>query len=196
MSLFRWAAPVYHHLVDPRRARDDATVIAARLRPFVQLGGAVLDLGGGTGALAARLAGALHARVTVLDPSPHMLAHVPRHPALSAVSGTAESMPFADDTFDAALVSDAFHHFRDQDAATRELARVVRPGGGVLILEFSPMGWMRLVVAVERLVGEPGGFFTPLDLHAFLAERGIEGEWRTEAGASYSMLGIVSHNTG
>jgi len=195
MNLFRWAAPVYHHLVDPRRSGEDAAVIAARLRPYLPPGGHLLDVGGGTGAIAARLAGALHARVTVLDPSPDMLAHVPRHPALTAVYGAAEDMPFPDAAFDAALVSDAFHHFRDQDAAAREIARVVRLGGGVLVLEMDPNGWTRVVVAAERLLGEPGRFFAPVELRAFLAQRRIEGRWQAEAGASYSILGTVNRNT-
>jgi ubiquinone/menaquinone biosynthesis C-methylase UbiE len=195
MNLFRWAAPVYHLLVDPRRSGEDAAVIAARLRQYVPPGGHLLDVGGGTGAIAARLAGSLHARVTVLDASPDMLAHVPRHSALAAVRGAAEHMPFPDGAFDAALVSDAFHHFRDQDTAAREIARVVRPGGGVLILEMDPRGWTRLVVVGEHLLGEPGGFLSPLELRTFLAQRGIDGEWRAEAGASYSILGTVGRTT-
>jgi ubiquinone/menaquinone biosynthesis C-methylase UbiE len=191
MNLFRWMAPVYHHVVDPRRSAEDAAVIATRLRPYVPVGGHLLDLGGGTGAMAARLAGLLHTRITVLDPSRDMLAHVPRHPALAAVSGAAEHMPFPDAAFDAVLISDAFHHFRHQDAAVGEIARVVRLGGGVLVLEMDPRGLTRLLVAGERLMGEPGSFFTPVALCDFLAARGIRGECRAEAGVSYSFLGAV-----
>jgi ubiquinone/menaquinone biosynthesis C-methylase UbiE len=189
MNLFRWMAPVYHHLVDPRRTGEDAAVMAERLRLFVPPGGRLLDVGGGTGAIAARLAGQLLARVTILDPNSYMLAHVPRHRAVSPVLGSVEHMPFPADAFDAVLVSDAFHHVRDQDAAVLEIARVVRAGGGVLILEMDPRGWTRLLVLGERLVGEPGAFFTPDALCAFMAARGIPGECRPEAGVSYSFLG-------
>lgn len=120
-----------------------------------------------------------------------MLAYVPSHPAALPTLGFAEAMPFGDDSFAAALVSDAFHHFRDQDAAARELARVVRPGGCVLILEMDPRGWTRLVMAAERLFGEPGSFFHPAELSEFLSARGIVGECKVERGTSYSFLGIV-----
>jgi demethylmenaquinone methyltransferase/2-methoxy-6-polyprenyl-1,4-benzoquinol methylase len=133
----------------------------------------------------------LHAQVAILDPTPEMLAHVPDHPALRATVGAAERMPYVDNAFDAVLVSDAFHHFRDQDHAVREIVRVVRPGGGVLMLELDPTGWMRAVVLAERLLGEPATFFEPGRLCAFLAARGLHGECRAERGASYSFLGTV-----
>ena len=92
----------------------------------------------------------LHARVTVLVASPHMLARVQRHPAVSVRLTAAESMPFPDGHFDACTLSDAFHHFRDQDAAAAEMARVVRPGGGVLIFEFRRKLTGRVLVPLER----------------------------------------------
>jgi SAM-dependent methyltransferase len=193
MGFFTWSAPLFHHVLDPRWTGDDTAALAARLRPFVPPGrGELLDLGGGTGALAARLAGALHARVTVLDPTPEMLAYVPAHRALTPVLGSAEAMPFGDAAFDALLVSDAFHHFGDQDRAVREMVRVVRPGGGVLMLELDPRGWMRSLVWVEMLLGEPGTFFAPDDLCAYLARRGLHGECRAERGIGYSFLGTVA----
>jgi len=191
MRFFAWSAPIFHRVCDRRWAADDVSAIAARLHPYVPPGGALLDVGGGTGALASRLAGALHAHVTVLDPTPEMLAYVPDHPALRATMGAAESMPYGDDSFDAVLVSDAFHHVRDQDRAVREMVRVVRPGGGVLMLELDPRGWMRALVLAERLVGEPATFFEPEHLCTFLAARGLRGECRGERGVSYSFLGTV-----
>ena len=163
MSFFAWSAPIFHRVLDRRWAGDDVSAIAARLRPYVPPGGALLDVGGGTGALASRLAGALHAQVAVLDPTPEMLAYVPAHPALEATLGVAENMPYRDGAFDAVLISDAFHHFRDQDRAVREIVRVVRPGGGV----------------------------KPDRLCTFLAARRLNGECRAERGASYSFLGTV-----
>lgn len=191
MRFFAWSAPIFHRVLDRRWTADDVSAIAVRLRPYVPPGGVLLDVGGGTGALASHLAGALHAQVAILDPTPEMLAYVPDHPALRATVGAAERMPYVDNAFDAVLVSDAFHHFRDQDRAVREIVRVVRPGGGVLMLELDPTGWMRAVVLAERLLGEPATFFEPGRMCAFLAARGLHGECRAERGASYSFLGTV-----
>lgn len=191
MGFFNWAAPAVRRFGD-RFTSDDAAEIAGWLRSTVPAGGHVLDVGGGAGQLAVLLADQLDARVTVLDPTPEMLSHVPARSDVVAVVGVAESMPFEDSAFDAVVVSDAFHHFRDQDGATREFSRVVHPAGTVLVLELDPSGLaMRLIVLGEKLLGEPGAFLTPDRMCAFMAERGILGHCRSLRGADYYFLGTV-----
>ncbi len=193
MGFFNWAAPLIRRYGD-RFTSDDARRIAEWLQPAIpEHGGAVLDVGGGAGQLALLLAGALPAQMTVLDPTPQMLDHVPGDARIHAVSGTAESIPFADDSFDALIVTDAFHHFRDQAGAVAEFARVVRPEGRVLVLDLDPSGVaMRLIAVGERLLGEPAAFMTPDQMCAFMASHGIEGECTKESGVSYRFLGIVN----
>ena len=191
MGLFNWAAPIFGHFAD-RWTSEDIELIAGWLRPHIGHGGELLDVGGGTGALASKLGDALGVRATVLDPTPQMLRYAPESDALRTVLGSAESMPFGTDRFDALVVTDAFHHFRDQDSAVREFARVVRPGGCVLILDLDPRGFfMGLIVIGEKLLGEPAGFFTPDGLCDYLASRGIRGECTPGRGPSYRYLGVV-----
>ena len=191
MGFFSWAAPLVRHWGD-RWTAEDAEQVASWLRGAVPPGGRVLDVGGGAGQLALLLSTALDADVTVLDPTPALVEYVPSHPRVAGKLGAAEDMPFADSAFDAALASDAFHHFRDQDAAVRELARVVRPGGSVLVLDFDPSTiGMKLVRLGERLVGEPGTFHTTEGMCAFMAARGVNGECQRLRGASYRFLGTV-----
>lgn len=191
MGFFNWAAPIFNRLAD-RWSPDDVDTIAEWLRPFVPRGGRLIDIGGGTGALAAKLSHALDAEVVVLDPTPEMIRYVPSEPLVHAVLGSAEDMPFGDDYADAVIVSDAFHHFRDQKGAVREFSRVVRNGGGVVVLELDPSGFiMRLIVIGERLLGEPGTFFTPEQMCSFMAEVGIDGECTRERGVSYRFVGTV-----
>ncbi len=123
MGFFNWAAPAVRRFGD-RFTPGNSAQIAGWLRPAVEPGGRVLDVGGGAGQLAVLLARELKATVTVLDPTPEMIDHVPNTPGVSTVTGTAEDMPFPDDSFDAVVVSDAFHHFRDQEGAVREFVRV------------------------------------------------------------------------
>ncbi|MCZ7662242.1 MAG: class I SAM-dependent methyltransferase [Thermoleophilia bacterium] len=130
MGFFDWSAPVFKRFLDNRWTTRDIGTFSTLLRPAVEPGGSVLDLGGGTGGLAVRLAGALGTRVTILDPTPAMLDRVPAHPALTVRLGVAEAIPFPDGTFDAVVVSDAMHHFRDLEIAASEMARVTRSGGG------------------------------------------------------------------
>ena len=191
MGFFDWAAPFVRRYGD-RFTEDDAQAIATWIGPAVGSAGRVLDVGGGSGQLAALLATTLEAHVTVLDPTAGMLAHVPSHERITAVAGTAEEMPLPDSGFDAIVVTDAFHHFRDQDAAVREFARVVRPGGTVLVLDLDPrLLAIRVIALAERLVGEPGAFMTPEDMCRFMLERNIRGECVAESGASYRFLGTV-----
>lgn len=91
-------------------------------------GSSVLDLGAGTGRLTAVLA-ATGADVTAVEPVAEMRALIESR----SVEGTAEEIPAADDSVDAVFVGEAFHWF-DFDRAVPELARVLRPGGGLALL--------------------------------------------------------------
>ncbi len=191
MGFFNWAAPAFNRFAD-RWSPTSIEQIARWLRPYIPEGGSLLDVGGGTGALAVKLGQALNCTVTVLDPTPEMLRYIPDRTPVHAVVGTAESMPFAADSFDGIVVTDAFHHFRDQAAAVNEFARVVRPGGCVLIVDLDPeRWWMRIIVAGEKLLGEPGSFFSARDLCDFMAQHGIAGECAPMKGPAYRYLGVV-----
>jgi demethylmenaquinone methyltransferase/2-methoxy-6-polyprenyl-1,4-benzoquinol methylase len=195
MGVFNWAAPIFGHYAD-RWDDEGLQQIAGWLAPYFPGdcpdGCRILDVGGGTGALARRLHDTLRAEVTVLDPTPEMLSYVPADGSVEAVHGMAEAMPFADDSFDAIVVTDAFHHFRDQPGAVREFCRVVRSGGGVLVVELAPRGLvMRTIVLAEKIVGEPGAFFTPEQMCAFMAEHGIVGECAWIRGVTYRFTGHV-----
>jgi ubiquinone/menaquinone biosynthesis C-methylase UbiE len=188
--LFRIGAPIFK-LAGRRWSADDFAVLGSRLRPFVPPDGVILDLGGGTGDLAKGLAQNLGCRVVIVDPTPQMLKRAPSHPLLTAVRGAAEDIRFPDGYFDALLCSDAFHHFRDWELAAKEMARVVRPGGAVLVLEFDPRRVGRVLELFERAFGEPGKFPEPEVLTKLLAKNGVIGDTADERGPSYSYLGVV-----
>ncbi|GAA0445278.1 type 11 methyltransferase [Actinoplanes capillaceus] len=88
----------------------------------------VLDLGAGTGKLAAVLA-AVGAEVTAVEPDPAMLAELRRAlPELRALPGSAEAIPLPDGSADAVLAGNALHWF-DMDIAGPEITRILAPGG-------------------------------------------------------------------
>jgi len=96
-------------------------------------GSRVLDLASGTGKLTRALV-ATGATVVASEPSPAMQATFASIlPDTPQVRSTAENLPFADDTFDAVTVAQAFHWF-DAPVALAEIARVVRPGGGLALV--------------------------------------------------------------
>lgn len=97
----------------------------------------VLDLAAGTGTSSAALA-ETGAYVVASDISLGMLMQGRRQqPQLDFVAGDALALPFPDDTFDAVSISYGLRNVEDTEAALREMLRVTRPGGRVVIAEFS-----------------------------------------------------------
>jgi ubiquinone/menaquinone biosynthesis C-methylase UbiE len=104
----------------------------------------VLDVGTGPGVLAFAAAPRV-AHVTAIDFSPGMIEQVRAHAAqhgirnVEAVVMDAQSLAFADATFDAAFSLFAFMFFPDRARAFRELHRVLRPGGRAVIATWGPI---------------------------------------------------------
>ena len=100
-------------------------------------GSRALDVATGTGDLAIALA-ARGAEVVGSDFSEGMLARArTKAPQLTFEWGDARELPYPDDSFDAATVGFGARNFGDLDAGLREMARVVRPGGKVVVLEIT-----------------------------------------------------------
>ncbi|MEU1309884.1 demethylmenaquinone methyltransferase [Streptomyces cinnamoneus] len=101
----------------------------------------VLDLAAGTGtsSLPFAMDGAY---VVPCDFSLGMLREgKKRNPWLPLTAGDATKLPFADDVFDAVTISFGLRNVQETDAALRELLRVTKPGGRVVICEFSQPTW-------------------------------------------------------
>jgi demethylmenaquinone methyltransferase / 2-methoxy-6-polyprenyl-1,4-benzoquinol methylase len=129
-------------------------------------GGSALDSCTGTGDLALELARRVGPRgeVTALDFSPGMLDLARGKCAQAAapvtvVQGDALDLPFPDGAFDAATVGFGIRNVDDLDHGIAEMARVVRPGGRVVILEITTPRRMRRFFGVwmDRVVPRLGG---------------------------------------
>ncbi|MFI6980513.1 demethylmenaquinone methyltransferase [Embleya sp. NPDC050154] len=113
----------------------------------------VLDLAAGTGtsSLPFRDAGA---DVVPCDFSVGMLREGKRkHPELPFTAGDATRLPFKDATFDAVTISFGLRNVEDTQGALREMLRVTRPGGRLVVCEFSRPTWRPFeTVYVEYLM--------------------------------------------
>jgi len=126
--------------------------------------GRVLDVATGTAAVAIELAHAEMDRTIVgIDQSPEMLAAGRERIARAALSdrielreSRAEELPFGSEEFDAVTFTYLLRYVDDVPATLRELARVVRPGGTVAMLEFGlPRGLWRPLWELYVRVGLP-----------------------------------------
>ncbi len=118
------------------------TIQHANARP----GQVILDLAGGTGDLArefARIVGD-RGRVVLADINAAMLEHGRRRLVDAGIAGNvelaqvdAEALPFADNTFDRISIAFGLRNVTNKEAALAEMHRVLKPGGKLLILEFS-----------------------------------------------------------
>ena len=142
-------------------------------------GSRVLDVATGTGDLAIELA-RRGCEVVGSDFSEEMLVHArAKAPQLRFEQGNALALPYGDDEFDAATVGFGARNFSDLDRGLSEMARVVRPGGRVVILEITtptrpPLStfyrvWFdRVVPALGRLTGQSQAYsYLPASVRRF-----------------------------
>jgi demethylmenaquinone methyltransferase / 2-methoxy-6-polyprenyl-1,4-benzoquinol methylase len=132
----------------------------------------ILDVATGTAAVAMELTRRTGCRVVGLDQSEEMLAEGRRRISaagltnrIELVQGRAEQLPFADESFAGLTFTYLLRYVNDPAATVGELARVVRPGGTIGMLEFGlPRGiarpawelWVRAGLPVAGALISPG----------------------------------------
>lgn len=171
----------------------EATTRAVAPRP----GERILDLAAGTCRSSASLA-RRGAQVVAADFSPGMLAEGRRRfgdvRGLSFVEADATDLPFRDDEFDAVTISYGLRNVNDPKKALRELLRVTKPGGRIVVNEFStpPNPAFRalyrfyndnVLPLVARIVGSNGAAYDYLNesIRAWPDQRELAA-WFREAG--------------
>src|SRR5438105_12659223 len=105
----------------------------------VQQPGSVLDVGCGTGKLLRRIHNCWpEAQLIGVDPAEGMIEVAKRlTPDSTFSTAMAEALPLADASVDLALSTSSFHHWQNQAAGVREIARVLRPGGYFILEDAS-----------------------------------------------------------
>jgi demethylmenaquinone methyltransferase / 2-methoxy-6-polyprenyl-1,4-benzoquinol methylase len=164
----------------------------------VGAGDRVLDVATGTGDLAVELGRRVgpSGEVVGSDFSERMLELArAKAPSIRFEQANALDLPYEDGTFDAATVGFGARNFSDLPQGLREMARVVRPGGRVVILEITtperpPLSWFfrlwfdRIVPMMGRFAGDPEAYsYLPSSVRRFPNARGL--------GAAMAAVGLV-----
>lgn len=176
----RWAR--WYDVTMPAADRD---VLAAGFRYADRDVELVLDLAGGTG----RAARSVDGQAVVVDAARGMLREAREH-GLETVLGDASRLPVRDATVDAVVVVDALHHVHDGAAAVEEAARVLRPGGVLVVREFDPTTLRgRLLAAGEHLFGFESTFRSADDLAELVEAAGLT-TFLPDRGFGYTVVGV------
>jgi len=103
----------------------------------------ILDVGAGKGAIASVVQNAGKSEVYALDPNKKRVAFIEKnHPNLKGSVGDADKVPFPDGFFDKVYSTMAVHHYHDQRRSFKELARVLKPGGLLVVADLIPSSSM------------------------------------------------------
>jgi len=155
-----------HHEISERTARLALTLVP---RPAH-----VLDVGSGTGYLLRLLAGSAREDATLwgIDAAPSMVAVAraqTQDTRIDFLQGVAEQLPFRDATFDLVVSTTSFDHWTDQLRGLQEIARVMRPGASlVLVDQFS--NWLLPTL----LIGRRGKARTTRRATRLISDAGLE----------------------
>ena len=116
---------------------DINVAVVSELAPAA--GDTVIDIGAGMGAGASQLL-KRDANVEAIEPTPFLrrilkVRTLMDRRKIRVLDGSAEKMPIADGSADAAIAVNTMHHWVDADVAAGELARALRPGGRILLVD-------------------------------------------------------------
>ena len=128
----------------------------------------ILDVGCGTGKLLRRATTYWpEAHLIGVDPANGMIEMAKRlTPNATFSTGMAEALPLQDASVDLALSTTSFHHWQDQAAGIREVARVLRPGGYFILVDASFPNWLTRVFYLKR-------FHSPTQMRTLFIQSGL-----------------------
>lgn len=185
---FRLIAPLYERLISPPNI--------GRLLEILGLptAGRLLDIGGGTGRVAGHLTPYVQ-QIVLVDKTSAMLHQAQRKGLCCPAAAQAERLPFADGSFERVLAVDALHHFAHQRQALREMVRVLRPGGRLVVeepdLRLLPV---KFIALGEKLMLMGSRFLYPHEIGRELAALGLH--TRITADMKFTAWVIAEKGTG
>lgn len=126
--------------------------------------GLLLDAGGGTGRKSYPLLNMVDG-IIIADSSWGMLSQASKKGGLFTICCETENLPFADSSFDRVIMVDALHHVADYRVTLKELWRLVKPGGRIVIEEPDiRSGAVKVMALIEKIAFMRSHFISPLKI--------------------------------
>lgn len=162
---------------------------ADKMRELAELpiNGRLLDIGGGTGRVSSILLTDV-GEVVVADVSMGMLDKTDRS-ALKPVCSYSEFLPFPAASFERVIMVDALHHVIDQIATAREMLRVLKPGGILIIVEpdintFS----VKLIALAEKMLLMRSHFLSPRQISGLFSADPVKVDVHSEDSSAWVVV--------
>lgn len=161
-------APFYEKFIAPKFPEKLAEL--AELEP----GGSLLDIGGGTGRVANFLTGKT-GWILIADESLGMLKEARKKDALETVCVNSENLPLQGESFDRIIMVDALHHVQNQGETAKELWRLVKPGGRIIIEEPDIRKFaIKMVAVFEKMALMRSHFLNARQIEGLFEGKGAE----------------------
>ncbi|HEY62708.1 MAG TPA: class I SAM-dependent methyltransferase [Anaerolineae bacterium] len=125
---FGMLAPFYEKLIKPRF--PEGLIKQLDIQP----GDKLLDVGGGTGRITQYFSD-ITETIMILDESCDMLKEANKKPRLQPLCASSEEIPIKDNSIERLIMIDAMHHVKNQDATAKEMWRILKPKGRLIIEE-------------------------------------------------------------
>lgn len=188
---FDLLAPVYDGIIRQLLGPPDAELWAELLK--LPVTGRLLDVGGGTGRVSEILI-PMVGQLVIADSSFGMLRQAAKKEGLHSVQALAHRLPFSSESFDRVMVVDSLHHFARQGQVIQELARVLTPGGRLVIEDFDLNRFPVKVLAILEKLALMGSRFLYLQEQLnLIREAGLNAEIRK--GKRLSVMIVATKET-
>ena len=155
---FSVLAPWYEKFIEPTPPQK----LLSYTQPSMQ--GLMLDVGGGTGRVAQFFENQA-AHIIIADQSFKMMNEASKKASLKPACAESERLPFSKDLFDRIIMVDALHHVNHQQNTARELWRVLKPGGRIVIEEPDfRQKRVKFIALAEKIALMRSHFLTPAEI--------------------------------
>ncbi len=186
LSHFDLLAPIYDMFMkppDPLTWRDLLELPAGRM----------LDAGGGTGRISAPLKSYVD-QLVIVDLSDRMMKKAAKKGIANTVRADVSRLPFPGEIFDRIVVVDSFHHFALQEETIRDLSRILKPGGLMVIEEFDiRRAAVKGLALIEKILWMKSRFLPAEEIGEMAVQSGLSAEIR--AGEDFEVRIIARKST-